>query len=507
MLIGLGCGAATVLALRHLPGSGGDERPASGPAPARTRSRPVTEPNEPPAVEGAPDQPGPDHTFALAIAGGRVIDPESGFDEVAHLGIDGTTVAAVSREPLRAVRTVDAAGMVVAPGFIDVLSDAPVPHGVWHKLSDGVTTSLAMHGAGRSVDQYLADFPDGSVPVHHSAAFDSPFERQRLGIGAFEAATPAQLDALAAEADRALAGGFVGVDAEPEYTPGATFAELRRLGEVAQRHGLPVFFHGRYSDAIPPGTNADTLAEITRVAFETGAGVHIDHLTSTGGTFTMEASLAAIDQARTDGLDVTACAYPYDFWATTLGSTRFDDGWQERFRISHGDLAVTGTGERLTEASFERYRAEGDVLVAAFAIPEADVRAAMASPLVMIGADGLLEPGNRNHPRVSGTFARVLGRYVRDLAVVSLPDALAKMTIMPARRFEGALGAMGRKGRVQRGADADLCVLDPATIADRAVLEDPARMSVGIEWVLVAGQVVKHPDGIDRAVRPGRLLR
>jgi N-acyl-D-aspartate/D-glutamate deacylase len=125
----------------------------------------------------------------------------------------------------------------------------------------------------------------------------------------------------------------------------------------------------------------------------------------------------------------------------------------------------------------------------------------------MLGSDGILEPGDNNHPRAAGTFARVLGRYVRDERLIGLPAALAKMTISPARLLEGAAPALRRKGRLQVGCDADITVFDPATVADRATLERPAQASTGITWVLVDGVVVKDPDGVRDDARPGRALR
>jgi N-acyl-D-aspartate/D-glutamate deacylase len=132
------------------------------------------------------------------------------------------------------------------------------------------------------------------------------------------------------------------------------------------------------------------------------------------------------------------------------------------------------------------------------------VVAGLRSPFVMLGSDAVLEPGDNNHPRGAGTFCRVLGRYVRRRGVLGLREALAKMTILPARRLEGGAPAMARKGRLQVGADADLTVFDPATVLDRASLADPSKQSVGVDWVMVAGQLVKTPAGLQRHVLPGQ---
>jgi hypothetical protein len=278
------------------------------------------------------------------------------------------------------------------------------------------------------------------------------------------------------------------------------------LMRLARRYDVPVFFHARFSDMEEPGTNLDALNEIIGYAGATGASVHIDHITSTGGTLSMERSLTVLQRARDRGIDVTACAYPYPFWATALNTARFDPGWQSRFRISFGDLQLGGTPERLTGHSFLKYRSQGKLAVA-YAIPEDDIVGALQSPLVMIGSDAILEPGYNNHPRASGTFARTIGLYARDRQVISLMDAIAKMTIMPAQRLERRTAAMRRKGRLSVGADADVTILNYQTVLDRATVEHPEYPSVGVQYVIVQGQVVKDPAGLHKDVRPGRAIR
>jgi len=504
LLVAIAFGAANAAALAKLPrrrvGRGTSVGAASGDLGAAG-----TGPVEPPALAGAEPAPGADHTYELVIAGGRVIDPASGFDRVAHVGVDGGRITAVGPDPLRGRTTIDAMDRVVSPGFIDILSYEPNDYGIWFKVADGVTTNLGMHGINARATDFFSRFGAEGSPCHYGGAWDGPFARfDLLDIDPGDAATPEQLDALAADCRQGLADGWIGVDLEPEYTPAAGYEELRRMAAVAAEVGVPVFVHGRYSDDAPPGTNADTLAEIQQLARDTGCAVHVEHLVSTGGTFSMAESLATLTQAReVEGLDVTACMYPYDYWATYLASPRFADGWQERFRITYGDLVVAGTGERVTESTFGSLQ-EDNVLVAAFAIPEADVVTCLQAPFVMIGSDGILEPGDNNHPRAAGCFSRVLGRYVREQRTIGLVDALAKMTILPARRLEAAAPALARKGRIQRGADADLVVFDPETIEDRATVADPARKAAGIDWVLVLGQVVQGPDGQQHTdVRPG----
>ena len=207
-------------------------------------------------------------------------------------------------------------------------------------------------------------------------------------------------------------------------------------------------------------------------------------------------------------MDVTACLYPYDFWATFIQSARFSDGWQQRFHIDYGDLVIPGTGEHLTAERFDELRsADTNTLVAAFAIPDQDVVTGMQSPTTMIGSDAILTQGDNNHPRGAGSFSRVLGHYVREMHALSLVDALAKMTILPAKRLEAKAPALQKKGRLQRGADADITIFDPATVADRATVQNPSQPSEGIDYVLVAGTMVLSTDGLDKSKLPGQPIK
>ncbi len=448
------------------------------------------------------------HTFDAVIRGGRVMDPDSGLDAVADVGIDGGTVTAITAgTALKGTSVIDAKGLVVAPGFIDILSYEPNEYGIWFKIADGVTTNLGLHGLQSRAKDYFDVWGSDTKrpPTNYGGAFSDPWTRAALGIGVDNQASPEQIDALVKMCDEDLKGGYIAVDFEPEYTPGVAFDEIKALAEVAKDHGVPATFHARYSDDVAPGTNAEAIAEVLRVAQETGARVHVEHIISTGGTYTMSQSLATLEAAQKDGITVTACTYPYDYWATYLASARFNSGWQERFRITYHDLAIVGTGERLTPATFAKYQAK-NALTAAYAIPEADVRTALQAKWVMLGSDAILEPGDHNHPRSTGCFSRAIGRYTRDLKVLPLMDALAKATILPARLTEGGASQMKKKGRLQIGADADITVFDPETLIDRSTIEAPGVESEGVRYVFVDGKVVRTPQGNQTSVRPGNPI-
>ena len=455
----------------------------------------------------SPAQASAAQSFDIVIRNGRVMDPETRFDQTGtNVGIRDGRIAAVTREAIHGRQEIDAGGRVVAPGFIDMVSYDPNPAGVWNKIADGVTTNLALHGGTTDPPAWYGYYAAHRPPVNYGAAFFFSVARNELGIGLRSPATPLQIEKLTERGDRALREGALAVSFSLEYVPGIRADEILPLMRLARRYNVPVFFHARYSAMEGPGTNLDALREIIDDCRTTGAAAEIEHITSTGGTFSMPQSLAMLDAARASGLDITADAYPYTYWATYLDSERFAPGWQQRFRITFSDLQIAGSTERLTEASFAKYRHEHRI-AAAFAIPEEDLVHALGAPWVMIASDGILDAGHNNHPRASGTYTRTLAVYVREKKVLTLMDALARMTILPARRLEQSSAQFQRKGRLSAGTDADVVVFDPATVSDRATVEHPELPAEGMEWVLVAGTVVKSPAGFQRNAHPGQALR
>ena len=219
----------------------------------------------------------------------------------------------------------------------------------------------------------------------------------------------------------------------------------------------------------------------------------------------MAEALGRVGDAIGEGLAMTACVYPYEFWATYLKSARYEN-WQEKFGIGYGDLQVAGTSERLTEQTFAAAYANNS-LTAAFAMSAADVELPLQADFVMVGSDAILDRSHNNHPRSTGCFSRVLGRYVRERSVLDLPTALSKMTIQPARLLERRCPALQTKGRLGIGADADITVFDPASVADRSTIENPAQESTGIRWVVVEGRVARSPDRSTGEAPNGRGLK
>lgn len=256
-----------------------------------------------PALRSAPART---RDYDLVIRNGRVMDPETNTDlPRANVGIRGKTIVAITREPIRGRVEIDAAGRVVAPGFIDFRSYNPNGYGVWYKLADGVTTNLAMHGA--AWDRCL-------VPgLREVAAAGALRRRPLLRRGQDEAWDQPVSSGLAGpdrpprDAGRSgAAGRGAGNLDEPRVRAGTSTAEIVAMARLSARYNVPLSVHVRFADMEPPGTNLDALREVLDAARATGAVVDINHITSTGGTFSMDESLAMLEAARRDGVDVTA---------------------------------------------------------------------------------------------------------------------------------------------------------------------------------------------------------
>lgn len=475
---------------------------------------------EPGTPEGpAPDAEPPD----LVIAGGRVVDPESGLDAIRDVGVRGGTVAAISETPLAGAETIDATGLVVAPGFVDLHAHGQDPASSRYQAMDGVTTALELEIGAFPVGRWYARRGDASLinygaSVSHQGAriraLGSVFARSNadgtfsLGESGddtlYRAATDEEIARLKQLMERGLREGGIGFGFGLSYTPGVSHRELLQLAELAAEQEVPSFIHLRSSGAFARGGTLAPFQEVIANAAITGAPLHIVHMNSTAGALAEEA-LAMIRGARQRGVDVTTEAYPYTASASLIESPLFDS-WDGRPAQAYGTLQWVETGERLTPETFARYRRQGGWVIMHGRSEEIN-EWIVSQPDVIAASDGIPFSAGRAHPRGAGTFARILGHYVRERGALSLMDALRKMTLLPAARLEPVVPEMARKGRVQVGADADLTIFDPDRVLDRATYDAPDQYSAGIEHVLVGGTFVVRDGALVDGVQPGRPLR
>jgi dihydroorotase len=450
-------------------------------------------------IAGCSLLPADQTVYDLVILNGRVMDPASGFDAVRAVGITGGTIRAVSEQPLQGRETLDARGMVVAPGFIDVHQHAHDGPGYQVSVLDGTTTSFELEGGTADIDRWY-DARAGTSLVNHGVSVGhSKVRVQVMNDGDKpRPSTQTELAAIIAALDRGFRRGAVAAGMLLADTPAATPWEVIEVFKVAASHGAAVHVHMR---SVDEEYYFLETAEIIAASAATGAAAQIVHIQSSGQEDTPRV-LELIQGARARGLDITADVYPYTAAMYEISPSASWKSWPEsKFQR----LEWPPTGERLTRKSYPRFQAIGGNIVDHNNTDEV-VTAAVAHPLTMIASDGILQNGV-GHPRVAGTFARVLGRYVRDLRALSLMDALRKMTIEPARRMEKRVPAMVTKGRLQVGADADIVLFDPATIVDRATYREPTLPPSGLRDVILNGKIVVRDGAVKSGVFPGRGIR
>ena len=470
--------------------------------------------------ESAPSEAQP---FDLVISGGRVMDPESGLDAVRSVGIRGGRLAAITEGALDGRQTIDAAGLVVAPGFIDLHAHGQDPVSNQYQARDGVTTALELEIGVYPVERWYAR-REGRALINYGASVSHQVARQRAmgsavatrnGDGTFSLgessdetlyreATDDELERLDGLMQRGLLQGGLGFGFGLSYTPGASHRELLQLFGVAAGREAPVYIHLRSSGDFRRGGALAPFQEVIANAAATGASVHIVHMNSTSGGLAEDA-LAMIRGARARGLDVTTEAYPYTASASLIESPLFD-GWVGRPDDAYQTLQWVETGERLTRESFDRFRAQGGWVIMHGRSEDTNEWIA-SQPDVIAASDGIPFSEGRAHPRGAGTFARILGHYARDRKALSLMDALAKMTLLPAQRLEQVAPQMADKGRVRVGADADLTLFDPEHVIDMATYDAPDQYSDGIVHVLVGGTFVVRGGELVDGVTPGRPVR
>ncbi|MEQ9400330.1 MAG: D-aminoacylase [Longimicrobiales bacterium] len=498
----------------------------------------------------------------LLIRNGTVLDGTGRPGVRADVAVRADRIVRISEAPLdpsQAARAVDATGLVVAPGFVDLhahldpLFDLP---GSETHVRQGVTTALGGPDGGGPWPFATHLDRAAALGVGMNVGFMVGHNTVRRTVMGLEnrAPTPDELTRMRGMVATAMDEGAWGISTGLKYLPGAfsDVDEVVALSEEAARRG------GFYTSHLrEEGLGLlEGVSEALEIGRRARIPIVLTHHKVVGQPMwgASATTLAMVDSARQAGTDAMIDQYPYTAsytgitvlipaWAMEGGDDAFlermddpvladsildgiafnivnDRGGNDLARVQFAlvswdrtleggtlkDLAeregLAPTSENGARLVVEVVR-RGGASAIYHAMDEGDVEAIMAHPWTMVASDGrLTQPGQGHpHPRWYGTFPRVLGRYVRERGVLTLPDAVRKMTSLPARRM-----GLEERGELREGWFADIVVFDPATVADRATFEDPHQYPTGIPWVVVNG-VVTVDDGVYHDLRPGRVLR
>jgi len=504
--------------------------------------------------------PAQDHHFDILITGAKVVNGSGSPWFYGDIGIRGDTIAAVGLIPnADAAVRIDAKGMVVAPGFIDIHSHGrrginAVPTAE-NYLREGVTTFLEGQDGSSAVPlkPFLEDLRKTPISVNFATCVGQGSIRTKVIGLANRQATPEEIDKMKALAEQAMRDGAFCLSTGLFYVPG-NFTPTEEVIEIAKVVGRLGGFH--ISHMRDEAAHVlDSVKETIRIGEEGGLPTQITHHKIIGQPNWGQSveTLKLVSAARARGVDVTMDQYPYT--ASSTGISALLPQWSleggqkataerlsapdqrarikvevvERLKFDRGagdakNVAIVTcgfdrslAGKNLAEITRARGQeptlenaaetamdlvAKGGCSAVYHAIAEEDVVRIMRSPFAMVGSDGEIPVFGQQapHPRSYGTFARVLGVYVREQHVISLEEAVRKMSGFPAQRMK-----LWDRGLLLPGMKADVIVFDPATVGDRATFEQPHQYSVGVNEVIVNGKLVLHAGKVT-AERPGRVL-
>jgi dihydroorotase-like cyclic amidohydrolase len=486
-------------------------------------------------------------SYDLVLRGGRVIDPESGLDTVADVAVSQGKIVEIGNGLAPAPVDLDVTGHVVAAGFVDVHSHVTDIAGMRLRALDGVTTAFELEAGVTPVEPAYRQAAIDGRPINYGFAASWALARMEA-VGAIDpdagfgtilanmanpawhgSATPAQIGQILDRLSADLADGALGIGMLVGYAPGADPDEYLRVAQLAAEAGVPTFTHARDLVEVVPTTLIDGAEEIVRAAAETGAHMHYCHVNSTSGRH-VDRVLDVVGRAQAAGSRVTTEAYPYGSGMTGIGAAFLAPERLPERGLTPSDLTYAPTGEQVgTEERLRQLRADDpgglaiirhlreddpadrDVMLRSLVFPDAIV-ASDAMPLTWSGPvpDPMTWPlpdGAITHPRTAGTYSRAVRMLATGDAPLGLTETLRRCSLLPAQLLEARVPAMGRKGRVRAGCDADIVVFDPAAVTDQATYSDSTRPAAGIRHVLVNGEMLVRDGAIVTAVLPGQPVR
>jgi len=489
--------------------------------------------------------------YDLVILNGRVMDPETGYDAVANVGVTNGRIAVITKDEITGRKTIDATGHVVAPGFIDIHAHGQNIGDYRMQAMQGVTTMLELESGVLPISDWYDAQAQKRLPINYGAASGWTFARIATFTGTepeatskyfqdaqgrtdwkMEIATPEQQKKILDLVEEGLDQGALGIGINAGYAPGYGHKEYLALAELAAERGVATFTHVRYASNAEPESSFEAVQELIGNAAITGAHMHVCHINSSS-LKDIHSTLKLIDDAFARNINISVGAYPWGAASTVVGAAMFSgEGWRERMGSTAENFQL-GTS-RMTEEQLADYQQNkpGTFIVWHFLDEEdpddlALLDASVLHPDVLIESDEMfwmfvddhdeienyegdawpLPEEAFSHPRSNGTFAKILRSYVRERGLMTMQEALRKMTLMPAQTLEGFVPQMKKKGRMQVGMDADIVVFDPETISDVGTYQEPNQPAVGVQSLLVNGELVVDRGELILDADPGQPIR
>ena len=489
--------------------------------------------------------------YDVVISNGRVMDPETAYDDIANVGIKDGTIAVITKKEISGKETIDAVGHVVAPGFIDIHAHGQNIGDYRMQAMQGVTTMLELESGVVPIADWYELQAQKNLPIHYGAAAGWTFARiatftetkpeatakyfqdaQGRMDWKMNIATPEQQEQILKLVEQGLDEGALGIGINAGYAPGYGQKEYFALAELAAKRNVATFTHVRYASNMEPKSSFEAVKEVIANAAITGAHMHVCHINSTS-LKDIHSTLELIDNAYENNINISVGAYPWGAASTVVGAAMFSgEGWRERMGSTAENFQL-GT-KRMTEAQLTDYQKNNPgTFITWHFLDESNpddlalLDASILHPKILIESDEMfwmfmdehnhvinyegdewpLPKDTFSHPRSNGTFAKILRSYVRERKLMSMQEALRKMCLMPAQTLADFVPQMKKKGRLQKGMDADIVVFDPETISDVGTYEAPNQPAIGVQSLLVNGTLVVADGKLVTDAAPGQPIR
>lgn len=429
------------------------------------------------------------------VKNGRVIDPYNNIDSKLNIVIKDGKILEITPYEISGEKNIDATGLIVCPGFIDIHMHEDMYHNEEDYLDEWIAKSMLNMGVTTCIGgncginlteplTYLDAVDRLKLPVNIGLMAGHTNIRECV-VENSDKYNPIQTDDIKKimyTAREYLEGGCFGISYGIRYVPGITELELIEVSKACKPENKIINAHVR-DDA---KNIIWATKEFIKVGMKLDIPIQNSHIGSMGGYGQMKELLRLLDSVKSSGLDITSDCYPYYAFSTRIGETTYDDGFLERYNIDYDSIEISEgkyKGQRCTKNIFDELRKNSpDTITVGHVMNEKDIDMAILHPNVMIASDGFLHK-EQGHPRAAGTFPRLIDKYVKT-GKLSLYDAINKMTTMQAKKL-----GLSNKGNLSKGSDADITIFSYDEIKDNATFDNPIKKPDGIKYVLIKGSV------------------